>query len=94
MIDIFWRSSGDMRSYAGLVVSLCREHGLSHWMACGRILEGWAAVNDGDVDHGIGLIRTGVAAGETREPGCGSHCFWRWKLKLAPREAASMPRLR
>ena len=62
MIDIFRRSSEDMRSYAGSVVSLCREHGLSHWMACGRILEGWAAVNDGEVDHGIGLIRAGVAA--------------------------------
>jgi DNA-binding response OmpR family regulator/class 3 adenylate cyclase/predicted ATPase len=62
MIDIFWRSSEDMRFYAASVVSICREHGLSHWMACGRILEGWAAVNDGEVDHGIGLIRAGVAA--------------------------------
>jgi DNA-binding response OmpR family regulator/class 3 adenylate cyclase/predicted ATPase len=62
MIDIFRRSSEDMRSYAGSVVSLCREHGLSHWMACGRIIEGWAAVNDGEVDRGIGLVRAGVAA--------------------------------
>jgi predicted ATPase len=62
MIDIFRRSSEDMRSYAGSVVSLCREHGLSHWMACGRILEGWATVNDGEIDRGIELLRAGVAA--------------------------------
>jgi DNA-binding response OmpR family regulator/class 3 adenylate cyclase/predicted ATPase len=61
MIDIFRQSSEDMKSYAGSVVSLCREHGLSHWMACGRILEGWAAVNQGEIDHGIMLIREGVA---------------------------------
>ena len=62
MIDIFRRSSEDMRSYAGSVVSLCREHGLSHWMACGRILEGWATVNEGEIDRGIQLLRAGVAA--------------------------------
>ena len=62
MIDIFRRSSEDMRSYARSVVSLCQEHGLSHWMACGRILEGWATVNDGEIDRGIKLLRAGVAA--------------------------------
>ena len=62
MIDIFRRSSEDMRSYAGSVVSLCQEHGLSHWMACGRILEGWATVNEGEIDRGIQLLRAGVAA--------------------------------
>ena len=62
MIDIFRRNSGGMRSYAGSVVSLCQEHGLSHWLACGRILEGWAAINEGEIDHGIKLFRAGVAA--------------------------------
>ena len=62
MIDIFRRRSEDMRSYASSVVSLCNEHGLSHWMACGRILEGWAAASRGEVDHGIELLRAGVAA--------------------------------
>jgi predicted ATPase/DNA-binding response OmpR family regulator/class 3 adenylate cyclase len=62
MIDIFRRSSEDMRSYAGSVVSLCQEHGLSHWMACGRILEGWATANEGEIDRGIELLRAGVAA--------------------------------
>jgi DNA-binding response OmpR family regulator/class 3 adenylate cyclase/predicted ATPase len=62
MIDIFRRSSEDMRSYARSVVSLCQEHGLSHWMACGRILEGWATVNEGEIDRGIELLRAGVAA--------------------------------
>ena len=62
IIDIFRQSSEDMRSYAGSVVSLCHEHGLSHWMACGRILEGWAAANEGEIDRGIELLRAGVAA--------------------------------
>jgi DNA-binding response OmpR family regulator/class 3 adenylate cyclase/predicted ATPase len=62
MIDIFRRSSEDMRSYAGSVVSLCHEHGLLHWMACGRILEGWAAVNEGEINHGIELLGAGIAA--------------------------------
>jgi DNA-binding response OmpR family regulator/class 3 adenylate cyclase/predicted ATPase len=62
MFDIFRRSSEDMRTYAGSVVSLCHEHGLSHWMACGRILEGWAAVSQGEFDHGIKLLHAGVAA--------------------------------
>jgi predicted ATPase len=62
MIDIFQRRSEDMRSYGGSVVSLCNEHGLSHWMACGHILEGWAATSRGEVDQGIELLRAGVAA--------------------------------
>ena len=31
-------------------------------MACGRILEGWATVNEGEIDGGIELLRVGVAA--------------------------------
>jgi DNA-binding response OmpR family regulator/class 3 adenylate cyclase/predicted ATPase len=69
MMDIFRQRSEDMKSYAGTVVSLCREHGFSHWMACGRILEGWATVNQGEIDRGIDIIGAGVAA--WREAGAG-----------------------
>jgi predicted ATPase len=62
MMDIFQRRTGDMISYAGSVVSLCREHGFSHWMACGRILEGWATVDQGEPERGIEIIGAGVAA--------------------------------
>ncbi len=62
MIDIVRRRSEDMRSYAGSVVSLCNEHGLSHWIACASILEGWATTDRGEVDQGIELLRAGVAA--------------------------------
>jgi len=62
MMDIFQRRPGDMISYAGSVVSLCREHGFSHWMACGRILEGWAIVNQGETERGIEIIGAGVSA--------------------------------
>jgi predicted ATPase len=61
MIDIFRRSSQGMTAYARSVVSLCYERGFLHWMACGRILEGWAAVDQGDIDHGIDILRAGVA---------------------------------
>jgi predicted ATPase len=62
MIDIFERRSEDIRSYAKSVVSLCNEHGLLHWAACGRILEGWAAACRGEVVQGIEELRAGVAA--------------------------------
>jgi DNA-binding response OmpR family regulator/class 3 adenylate cyclase/predicted ATPase len=62
MFDIFRRSSGEMRAYASSAVSFCQEHGLSHWMACGRILEGWTLVSEGEFDHGIKLLQAGRAA--------------------------------
>jgi DNA-binding response OmpR family regulator/class 3 adenylate cyclase/predicted ATPase len=62
LFDIFRRSLEEMRTYAGSAVSFCHEHGLSHWMACARILEGWAAVNEGEFDHGIKLLQSGIAA--------------------------------
>jgi DNA-binding response OmpR family regulator/predicted ATPase/class 3 adenylate cyclase len=62
LFDIFRRSPGEMRAYAGSIVSFCHEHGLSHWMACGRILEGWASVSEGEHDQGITLLQSGIAA--------------------------------
>jgi class 3 adenylate cyclase/predicted ATPase len=62
MMDIFQRRSADMISYARSVIALCREHGFSHWLACGRILEGWAIVDHGETDQGIEMLGGGVAA--------------------------------
>jgi predicted ATPase len=62
LIDIFRRRPKDMRSLADAVVSLSSEHGLSHWMAFGQILEGWAATTSGDAEHGIEGLRAGVDA--------------------------------
>lgn len=62
LIDIFQRRLEDMRFVADSVVSLSREHGLSHWMAFGGILEGWAVAIGGEADQGIKLLRAGVAA--------------------------------
>jgi DNA-binding response OmpR family regulator/predicted ATPase len=62
MMDIFQRRSADMSSYARSVIALCREHGFSHWLACGRILEGWATVNEGETSRGIELTGGGIAA--------------------------------
>ena len=60
-IDIFRRQGEEMQSYAQVIVSLCAEHGLSHWMNCGRIFEGWAAICGGDVHSGMETLRGGVA---------------------------------
>jgi predicted ATPase len=62
MMDIFRRRSEGMQSYAEAVVFLCNEHDLSHWSACGRILEGQAAAFEGDTDQGIEMLGAGVDA--------------------------------
>ena len=62
MLDIFRRRPEETPSYAGLVVSLCDEHGFPFWAAGGRILNGWAATCRGEAELGIELLRDGVAA--------------------------------
>jgi len=52
-----------MRSYARSVVSLCQEHGLSHWMACGRILDLEPSV----VVPGHGPLATPAAVADLRD---------------------------
>ena len=59
-IDLFRRRCEDSSSYAGLVISICNENGLSHWLNCGVILDGWAAVNRGQLDRGMEVLREGV----------------------------------
>ncbi len=60
-MDIFGRRSDDLRYWADQVVSLCAEHGFSHWMNCGRIFQGWAAICRGEIDRGIKVLATGIA---------------------------------
>jgi class 3 adenylate cyclase/DNA-binding response OmpR family regulator/predicted ATPase len=61
-MDLFSRRCDDTRSYAGLVISLCTENRFSHWINCGRILEGCAEIRQGKVDQGIELLRAGMAS--------------------------------
>jgi predicted ATPase len=65
-MDLFTRRCEDMRSCAGLVVSLCTENGFSHWINCGRIFDGWAEICRGEVNQGIELVRAGVAGWKKR----------------------------
>jgi predicted ATPase/class 3 adenylate cyclase len=60
-MDLFRRRSEDMQSYAGVVISICNENGLLHWVNCGNILDGWAAVCAGQVDKGTETLREGLA---------------------------------
>jgi predicted ATPase len=62
MLDIFRRRPEETPSYAGHVVSICEEHGFPFWGAGGRILIGWAATCQGEVERGIELLRDGLAA--------------------------------
>jgi predicted ATPase len=60
-MDIFRRRADDMQSYAELVVSLSTEHNFSHWINCGRIFQGWAAICRGEFALGMEALRAGVA---------------------------------
>jgi predicted ATPase/class 3 adenylate cyclase/DNA-binding response OmpR family regulator len=60
-MDLFRRRYEDIQSYADLVISICRENGFSHWMNCGKIFHGWAAVCRGQVDTGMESLREGMA---------------------------------
>ena len=62
MLDIFRRRPDETPSYAARVVSLCDEHGFPLWAAAGRILNGWAAICQGEAELGIELLRDGSAA--------------------------------
>jgi predicted ATPase len=45
-------------------VAIASEHGLAHWAASGRILQGWADAQQGEATTGIARIRDGLAADE------------------------------
>ena len=59
-MDLFRRRCEDTSSYAGLVISTCNENGFSHWLNCGVILDGWAAVCAGHLDRGMAVLREGI----------------------------------
>ena len=59
-MDLFRRRCEDTSSYAGLVISTCNVNGFSHWLNCGVILDGWAAVCAGHLDRGMAVLREGI----------------------------------
>jgi DNA-binding response OmpR family regulator/class 3 adenylate cyclase/predicted ATPase len=59
---LFQRRADDIQSCADLVVSLSVENGFSHWINCGHIFRGWAAICRGEIDRGIEVLQAGVAA--------------------------------
>jgi class 3 adenylate cyclase/predicted ATPase len=61
MLDVFRRCSEDTQSYADVVVSLCSELEFPFWAAGGRILGGWAATCQGQVDAGVEALKRGLA---------------------------------
>jgi class 3 adenylate cyclase/predicted ATPase len=59
-LDLFRRRCEDTSSCAGLVISICKEHGFSHWINFGVILDGWAAVCAGHLDRGMAVLQQGI----------------------------------
>jgi predicted ATPase len=59
-IDLFRRRCENTSSYSGLLVSICKENGFSHWVNCGVILDGWAAVCAGHLDRGMTVLQEGI----------------------------------
>jgi DNA-binding response OmpR family regulator/class 3 adenylate cyclase/predicted ATPase len=61
-MGLFQRQADNIQYWSELVISLSTEHGFSHWMNCGRIFQGWAAICDGDLDKGIKMLGAGIGA--------------------------------
>ena len=59
-LDLLQRRCEDTSSYAGLIISICKEHGFSHWINFGVILDGWAAVCAGHLDRGMAVLQEGI----------------------------------
>jgi DNA-binding response OmpR family regulator/class 3 adenylate cyclase/predicted ATPase len=87
-MDLFRQHHEDIQSYTGLVNSLCTENRFSHWINCGRVLEGWAEVCQGNVDQGIALLRTGMAAWQK----AGAHLWLPMFLTLEAKACAKSGR--
>jgi DNA-binding response OmpR family regulator/class 3 adenylate cyclase/predicted ATPase len=60
-MSIFRRRPDDLEACADLVLSLCTEHGFSHWINFGRVCHGWVAVCRGEFDRGIEELLAGIA---------------------------------
>ena len=60
-MDIFSRRTDNLQSSANLIITLSMEQNFSHWINCGRILHGWAAVCRNEFDKGIDEILSGIA---------------------------------
>jgi len=87
-MDLFRQHDEDIPSYTGLINSLCTENRFSHWINCGRVLEGWAEVCQGNVDQGIALLRTGMVAWQK----AGAHLWLPMFLTLEAKACAKSGR--
>ena len=91
-MDLFWRRCEDTSSYAGLVISICKENRFLHWVNCGVVLDGWAAVNRGQLDRVWRCFRKAWSDGRKRELGYGCRCSSCWKRSLTSKQAVMKPR--
>jgi predicted ATPase len=61
---VFARDVATVYTYGNDCMAIANEHGFAHWVAVGRILQGWAIAQQGQATVGIALIRDGLAAEE------------------------------
>jgi class 3 adenylate cyclase/predicted ATPase len=68
---VFARDVATACAYGNDCVAIASEHGFAHWVAQGRVLQGWADAQKGEARTGIGRIRDGLAAYEAT----GARCY-------------------
>jgi predicted ATPase len=66
MAAVFARDVATVYACSNECIALASEHGFALWAAVGRILQGWAEAQEGEVTTGIARIRDGLAADRTR----------------------------
>ncbi len=64
MAAAFARDVATVHACGNDCVAVANEHGLAHWAARGRILQGWTDAQRGEAATGIVRIRDGMAAAE------------------------------
>jgi predicted ATPase len=62
MAAVFARDVATVHTLSHDCVAIASEHGFALWAAQGRILQGWAVAQKGEVATGIARIRDGLAA--------------------------------
>jgi class 3 adenylate cyclase/predicted ATPase len=64
MTAVFARDAATVCAYGNDCVAIASERGFAHWLAQGRMLQGWADAQRGEATTGIARIREGLAAYE------------------------------
>src|SRR5258706_277223 len=68
MLSVYYTYRGDvpaLSKIADTTLALSIEHGFYHWLACGKILKGWALVRSKNHQDGLSMLTDGIANWES-----------------------------